>query len=199
MAGPRTPGQRAGLTRDTVLKTARDVLTERGLDGLTMRHLASRLGVAPNALYSYVANKTALVDDLLDDVLADVETPAPDSADPTGDLSVVMTSTFSVLLGHPDLVPLYLARQGARGPNAQRLGEVMLHLLAAAGLTGTAAHEARRVLIVFTIGFAALATPAPVEPEAAPPLTADDVSGNFRRGLQWLLAGILGGPAVSGS
>jgi AcrR family transcriptional regulator len=187
------------LTRDTVLKTARAVLAERGLDGLTMRHLAARLGVAPNALYSHVTNKTALIDDLLDDVLADVETPAVGTLDAEAGLALVMTSAFNVLVNHPDLVPLYLARQGARGPNAQRLGDVMFDLLAAASVTGTSAHEARRVLIVFTIGFAALATPAPIEPEAPRPLTTDDVSGNFTSGLRWLLAGILGATEASGS
>lgn len=182
-----------------MLKTARAVLAERGLDGLTMRHLAARLGVAPNTLYSHVTNKTALIDTLLDDVLADVETPAAGRSGAEAGLVLVMTSTFNVLVDHPDLVPLYLARQGARGPHAQRLGDVMFELLAAAGVTGTSAHEARRVLIVFTIGFAALATPAPVEPDASRPLSTDDVYGNFIRGLRWLLAGILDDRTVSES
>ena len=43
------------------------------------------------------------------------------------------SAVHAVLLAHPDLVALYLGRQGARGPNAVRLGEVMLALLARAG------------------------------------------------------------------
>lgn len=49
---------------------------------------------------------------------------------------------YTVLTAHPNLVPLYLAHQGARGPNAVRLGEVMDALLARAEVTGTAAAEA---------------------------------------------------------
>jgi len=188
---PRTPGQRAGLTREAVLAAGQVLLSERGLDGLTMRGLASRLGVAPNALYSYVASKTALIDDLLDAVLALVESPGKGEVEPAAGLELVMVSTYRVLLAHPDLVPLYLARQGARGENAERLGEVMLALLARAGVTGELALEARRVLIVYTMGFAALATPQPVEPGVVAPVPGEEIDGNFTRGLRWLLAGVL--------
>jgi TetR/AcrR family tetracycline transcriptional repressor len=187
----RTAGQRAGLTRAAVLAAAHRLLADRGLEALTMRALAERLGVAPNALYCHVASKTALIDDMLDDVLAEVEAPAPDSADPSTGLHQLMASTYDVLLAHPDLVPLYLARQGARGPNARRLGDIMLALLAGAGVSGPSAREALRVLIVYTIGFAAFATRPPVEPGADRPLTTDEMFDNFTTGLGWLLAGIM--------
>ncbi|WP_129668913.1 TetR/AcrR family transcriptional regulator [Phytoactinopolyspora endophytica] len=192
MGEARTPGQRAGLTRESVLQAAHKLLIERGLDGLSMRGLATRLGVAPNAIYSHVANKTALVDELLDEVLAAVVVPDPDTTEANAGLVRIMTSSYTVLLDHPDLVPLYLARQGARGPHAQRLGDVMFALLAQAGVTGPAAHEARRVLIVYTIGFAALSTSAGPEPSEDRPLGSAELSGNFASGLQWLLTGILG-------
>ena len=195
MGGSRTPGQRAGLTREAVLAGAYKLLVERGLDGLTMRGLAGRLGVAPNALYSHVASKTALIDDLLDEVLAEVHAPDPDAPDGAPSaydgLAKIMASTYQVLLDHPDLVPLYLARQGARGANARRLGQVMFAYLARAGVTGRQAHEARRVLIVYTIGFAALAASPPVERSSDRPLPAHELFGNFESGLRWLLAGML--------
>lgn len=193
MSGTRTPGQRAGLTREAVLAAARDVLAKYGLDGLTMRAIARHLGVAPNAIYSHVPSKTALVDDLLDDVLGAVDTPA-DRRDPTAGLHRIMASTYAVLVDHPDLVPLYLAHQGSRGPNARRLGEIMLDLLGVAGRTGRSAQEAVRVLIVYTIGFAALATGATIAPDAERPLSAGEIADNFATGLDWLLAGITGPP-----
>jgi TetR/AcrR family transcriptional regulator, tetracycline repressor protein len=175
-----------------VLKTAEQLLAERGLAGLTMRGLASRLGVAPNALYSHVSSKTALIDDLLDEVLGLVDTPDPEVEPGTG-LESIMRSSFSALLEHPDLVPSFLARQGARGPNAHRLGEVMFAFLARAGITGTRAEEARRVLIVYTIGFAALATSSALEQDAAGPVPEDELTRNFASGLTWLLTGIISG------
>jgi len=166
-------------------------LAEQGVDALTMRGVAQRLDVAPNALYSHVANKTALLDDVLDDVLADVQAPAPNIDDPTAGLHQLMTSAYHVLLTHPGLVPLYLARQGARGPNAQRLGDATTTLLVRAGVRGQAAGEALRVLIVYTIGFAAFATRPPTEASDDRPLTTEQLLGNFTNGLRWLLEGIL--------
>jgi AcrR family transcriptional regulator len=186
----RTPGQRAGLSRAQVLDATHRLLAEHGLDGLTMRTLAERLEVAPNALYSHVTSKTALIDAVLDDVLAEVEAPAPGVGDPSAGLHDLMISTYQVLLVHRDLVPAYLARQGARGPNAQRLGEIMLELLDRAGVSGARAPEAMRVLIVYTIGFAAFATRPPIDAGASGPVPGEELTGNFVCGLRWLLAGI---------
>ena len=174
-----------------MLAAARELLAEHGPAGLTMRALAGRLGVSPNALYSHVASKTALVDDVLDDLLAEVRAPDPEAAEPAAGLHELMASTHAVLLAHPDLVGLYLARQGARGPNARRLGDVMLALLARAGLTGPPAREALRVLIVYTIGFAAFTAQPPLETADDAGARADELAENFDSGLRWLLAGIV--------
>jgi AcrR family transcriptional regulator len=156
-----------------------------------MRALAQRLSVAPNALYSHVASKTVLIDELLDDTLSQVEPPV-EQGDPEAGLRAVMASTYDVLLAHPDLMPLYLARQGSRGPHAQALGKVMITLLATAGIEGPPAREALRVLIVHTIGFAAFATQPAFDGDADRPLSPRELRDSFTRSLDWLLAGILG-------
>jgi len=196
----RSPGHRAGLTSDAVLAAASDLVNARGLDGLTMRALADSLGVAPNALYSHVASKTALIDALLDATLADVDVPRPGIADPMDGLQQLMTSSYDVLMGHADLMPFYLARQGSRGPQAQRLGEIVTALLARVDVHGAAASEALRVLIVYTIGFAAFASHPPLrdgddDNPNGKTLTTAELRRNYTNGLHWLLAGIVGGPA----
>ena len=190
MLPSRLPGQRAGLTRDRVLAAARDVLAERGLEALTMRVLAERLDVSPNALYSHVESKTALVDDLLDEVLAAVEAPSDDAPDPIAGVHALMASTYRVLLTHADLVPLYLARQGARGPNAHHLGDVMLALLRRAGTTEPRAREALHVLIVYTIGSAAFTTRSPLATGETSTPASEDHAAHFDRGLRWILTGL---------
>jgi TetR/AcrR family tetracycline transcriptional repressor len=190
VAPQRSPGQRAGLNHAQVLAAARDLLVERGLAALTMRGLAQRLAVSPNALYSHVENKTSLIDEVLDDVLAQVCAPDTDAATPADGLQALMASAHDVLLAHPDLVPLYLARQGARGPNAQHLGDIVLNLLARADVTGPRAREALRVLIVYTIGFAAFSTRADESSRTEPDPSSHELAENFDSGLRWLLAGI---------
>ena len=103
-----------------MLDAAHEVLAAQGPTALTMRAVARRLQVAPNALYSHVDSKTALLDDLLDDLLADVTAPDPAAPDPSAAVTQMMESTYDVLTAHPELVPLFLSRQGARGPNAVR-------------------------------------------------------------------------------
>jgi len=186
----RSRGHRAGLTRDAVLGAARELLAEHGLAGVTMRTLATRLDVAPNAIYSHVASKDALVDALLDDALADVPVPPVEIDDPIDAVRGIMDSTYHVLLEHPDLVPLYLSRQGARGENAQDLGRLVTSLLREAGIPEPAASEALRVLIVYTIGFAAFTSGLPPGPGTADRPGAAESHATFARGLGWLLAGV---------
>jgi len=180
----RGPGTRAGLTRAAVLDAARVLLAEEGLAALTMRALARRLDVAPNALYSHVAGKTELIDALLDDHLAAVHDPTADAAEPVAAVAALMTSTFDALVTAPDLVPLYLDRRGARGANAVRLGVTMDALLTRAGVAADAIPTARGNLIVHAIGSAAFAT-------ADGPPGSRTARDSFVAGLGWLLAGIV--------
>ncbi len=171
-----------------MLAAARDLITAEGAGALSMRALARRLDVAPNALYSHVATRTDLVDQLLDDLLAGVRIPPP-GGDPAAGIETIMTRSYQTLTAHPALVPLYLQRQGARGPNAVALGEVLDALLAEAGVVAVA--DARRALIVHAIGFAAFAGAGDVMPAGA---TAD----SFTRSLRWLLAGMTKAPTPPG-
>lgn len=50
------------LQRDAVIRTALDLLDEVGIDGLSTRRLAERLGVQSPALYWHFRNKRALLD-----------------------------------------------------------------------------------------------------------------------------------------
>jgi len=190
MARPRGPGERAGLDTDQVLAAARDVLRDSGVSGLSLRAVARRLGVAPNAIYSHVGSRDELLDAVLDDVLAEVRLPFAGEVarDPLGAVRAIMLASYDVLLRHPGLMPSYLDRQGSRGVQAQQLGVVTLEALGRAGLTEPAAREAMRVLIVNTIGFAAFSA----RPTGSPPgvMSAVELRANFLRGLDWLLDGI---------
>ena len=53
-----------GLTRAQIVAAAFEVLDEHGLDGLTMRRVAARLGVQAAALYWHVSDKADLLDEM---------------------------------------------------------------------------------------------------------------------------------------
>ena len=62
--------RRPQLTRERVVEEALAVIAHDGANALTMRSLATRLGVVPGALYNHVRNKQQLQDLVLDNVLA---------------------------------------------------------------------------------------------------------------------------------
>jgi AcrR family transcriptional regulator len=59
-------GSRPPLSRDGIVAEARSIIVEEGLDAVSLRHLAERLGVTASALYAHVHDK----DDLLRSVTA---------------------------------------------------------------------------------------------------------------------------------
>jgi AcrR family transcriptional regulator len=177
-----------------------------------MRSLAERLGVAANALYSHFPDKATLLDGLLDHLLGDIATPPTRSSDWRGRLAAILRSTRGLLMIHPDLIPLFLARPG-RGENAMRLGNEMLEALATAGIEGKMASQALRILLIYTLGFAAHEAPRRMDPEGEQRIRqsqqafarAEDLprmhqlSGElaqhaddqtFEMGLRWLLTSI---------
>jgi AcrR family transcriptional regulator len=58
---------RAPLQREAIIETARALVTEEGLDQLSLRRLATRLGVTAPALYAYVNGKQDLLRALAED------------------------------------------------------------------------------------------------------------------------------------
>lgn len=195
----RRPGERAGLTTEAVLATARRLIHEHGPDGLSMRRIAAELGVLPNTLYSHVADKQALLDALVDQLLGEVRVPPGRGwrARAIG----LLQATRATLLSEPTLAMLYVQRAG-RGPNAIRLAQQGLQISADAGIPPEAAAEAFRVMIAFTVGFVAFelgrssagrsAAPLPplppelnLEGPAQPPGDAE-----FNLGLEWLMDGV---------
>src|ERR1700736_2985362 len=53
-------GRPARVTREEVLKAARDAFAARGYDGTTLAAIAARLGVSPAALLRHAPSKAAL-------------------------------------------------------------------------------------------------------------------------------------------
>jgi TetR/AcrR family tetracycline transcriptional repressor len=190
MTSPRIPGERAGLTLPAIVAAARDSLAEQGVGGLSMRSVARRLGVAPNALYSHLEGKSALVDAVLDDLIGEIPLPPLELA-PREGVAAIMRESYDALVRHPDLVALSLARQGSGGANAWRLGDRVLELFAEAGVPDAAGRDGLRVLLVHMMGCAAFATQYDRGLGGTPPHAVESVRADYVRGLDWLLDGIL--------
>jgi len=101
------------LRRGDVLDGAMAILDEYGLGDLTMRKLATSLGVQPGALYWHFPNKQTLLGAMADRILEDVD--APPAADTWDDALTELAHRFrGALLAHRDGAELVAATYASR-------------------------------------------------------------------------------------
>lgn len=68
--------QREPLSRDRVLRTAMDLADREGIEALSMRRLATELGVEAMSLYYYVKSKNDILNGIVELALDEVEPPS---------------------------------------------------------------------------------------------------------------------------
>jgi AcrR family transcriptional regulator len=145
--------RRPKLTRQRVVAEALAVIAQDGAQALTMRNLATRLGVVPGALYHHVGNKQQLHDLVLDGVLAEVDVHLDPSQPWTEQLKVLAHRLRQVLERHPGIAGILKTRDPL-GPHSLALAEAFLSPLQTAGFGHREAGLAFFLLVDYTIGFA---------------------------------------------
>jgi TetR/AcrR family tetracycline transcriptional repressor len=145
--------RRPRLTRERVVAEALAVIAHDGVQALTMRSLAARLGVVPGALYHHVGNKQQLHDLVLDGVLAEVDFDLDPSLPWTEQLKVLAHRLRQVLERHPGIAGILKTRDPL-GPHSLALAEAFLAPLQAAGFGDREAGLAFSLLVDYTVGFA---------------------------------------------
>jgi TetR/AcrR family transcriptional regulator, tetracycline repressor protein len=159
MAGTTTRTRpRGSLTREEIIKEALALLEEHGPGALSMRRLADRLGVAPNALYTHVRGRADLIDGLVDQVYAGLELHPDPGGDWTRQLATLSQAVRQHLLAHPAVVP-YALQQPGLGPHSLRLGEAIYDILRPAGFSDQAVVGTVYALVTYILGFVALEIP----------------------------------------
>ncbi|MCB7135026.1 TetR/AcrR family transcriptional regulator [Cellulosimicrobium marinum] len=97
---PATRGRKARLTLDEVVDAGIAVAQEGGLDALSMRRVATELGVGAMSLYTYVPGRTELVDLMIDRAYAELDLPEP-GAPWRAALTQYAHETWNLYLRHP--------------------------------------------------------------------------------------------------
>jgi AcrR family transcriptional regulator len=160
-------GTQAGLSRDRVLRAAVAIADERGIAALTMRSLAESLGVEAMSLYHHVANKEAVLDGLVDVVMAEIEDAVADLDAPEDDWKAAMRrrvlTAREVLLRHPWAPSVFETRTGTSRAVA-RYFDGVLALMRRGGFSYELGHRALHALGSRALGFSQeLFTPDSVE------------------------------------
>ena len=168
----RRPWPRRALTEDEILDAALDLLDEGGPTAASVRGIAARVGVAPNAVYTYFPDKAAVVEAIVERLLGEVDHDVfADRSQPwLRRVEAVALELRQRLTAHPGAVPLMLGGP-MNGPRALALNERLLELLADIGLDPIDAARAAHLLFVYVFGSIALEVadlhrPGPLPPES---------------------------------
>jgi len=160
--------RRSPLTPEAVIAGAVELADEIGVDPLTIRKLATHLGVKPMAIYHHVANKDEILDGMVDAVFAEIELP-PDGIDWRTGMRIRAHSARAVFARHPWAVALMDSRTNP-GPATLAHHDAVLRCLRS-GLSLEMAAHAFAVIDAFLFGFAIQEAALPPE-EAMPEIAA---------------------------
>ena len=142
---------RTPLTRDRILDAALALADEGGVEALSMRKLADRLGFEAMSLYRHVANKDDLLGGMLDRVIAEWET------EPDGEwhaaIRAIAVSLHDSLRRHPWAAPLLLSVTHGARPGRMGYMNALLRHLREAGFDADTTYHAYHALDGHIFGF----------------------------------------------
>jgi len=150
--------ERARLSRERVLQAAVDLADEAGMEALTMRGLADRLGVEAMSLYYHVANKEAMLDGVVDLIVTQISEAADEAGPPSGkgDWKTTMRNRIlaarEVLLRHK-WAPAVMETRTSVGPATLRYYDDLLQVFRKGGFSYDLAHHAMHALGSRALGF----------------------------------------------
>jgi AcrR family transcriptional regulator len=133
-----------------VLTEARDLVDEGGLEALSMRALANRLGVSTMALYNHVSDKQDLIKGIAEAVVQELDIPAGEG-DWRERLRACFRALRKVCLANPRSIPL-VEMSEVLHPAVFRPMEATLAALQEAGIDLKDAMRAYFLLTNFTMG-----------------------------------------------
>ena len=125
-------GTRAGLEPERLVDAALELLQESGLDALSTRRLAERLGVKSPALYWHVRNKDELLGLVADAICARMVLPSPHLSFRKR-LEMIASEYRRVLIAQRD-APRLFAEQAPTGPHRMKLYDAAVGAFVDAGL-----------------------------------------------------------------
>jgi AcrR family transcriptional regulator len=163
----RRRGPQPRHTRQEVVRAAVAIADAEGLDAVTIRAVAGRLGTGVMSLYSYVPDKQTLVYDMVEEVSGELDLPAP-SGDWRADMHLLARLQRAALHRHPWLIDATSHLQPL-GPAIVAALEFALGALEPTGLAAGARLETFALVNGFVAGLvrAELASQAAAVPDPA--------------------------------
>lgn len=164
-------GRRVRLNRERVLAAAVALADRIGIDALSMRRLATELGVVPMALYKHVASKEELLDGMVEVIVEEIDPPIGDAEWKTTVRERVLCAR-RVLLRHP-WARSVLETRTVSTPTVLAYQESFIGMFLAGGFTVDLTHHVMHAIGSRMWGFTqelfdgSVAPPLPPEAMAA--------------------------------
>lgn len=145
-------GRPARVSRAEVVAAAVGLADEQGLDKVSMRAVAKRLGVGTMTLYSHVPGRVELVDAMIDRAYADVELPEP-GLDWRSALAAHARGYWGLLRAHTWLLDINPWRLPL-GPHTMAADEAGYRCLIDTGLSADQVVETVSIVLNTALGVA---------------------------------------------
>ncbi|HEU4675539.1 MAG TPA: TetR/AcrR family transcriptional regulator [Motilibacteraceae bacterium] len=136
------------LSRRSILEAALALIRERGVDAVSLRHVAERVETGPASLYAYFSSRDALLEQVLDAAYSQVELVAADAGGWREALAGTIGNTIDTLVAYPGLGAVALGTIPTL-PGALRLAEHELALMETGGISGDRAALAVDLIAQF--------------------------------------------------
>jgi AcrR family transcriptional regulator len=120
------------LSRRGIAEAALALVDEEGIQALTTRRLAQRLGVEGPSLYNHISSRDDLIDEITALIVEDIDVAALDAPDWRTGLVELAHSYRRAFARHPNIVNVVLQRP-ARTQNAFEGYDRLLRLLVESG------------------------------------------------------------------
>ncbi len=171
---PVKPSRSRELSPGLIARQALALADERGLEKLTVRSLASALGIGTMTFYGYFRSKEEILDAMADEALGSLALPAgAEDEAPRQAIENVAQAFRSLMTEHPSIAQI-LSSRVTDSPQARRGAmEVVIDRLVRSGIPGPLAVKSYGFLMVHALGFASYQSPRPwgrggsEEPEAS--------------------------------
>jgi len=147
--------KRIPLDRKRIISEARDLVCCEGLEALSMRRLAERLGCGAMSLYRHIEDRQALVIALLDDVAGGID--VPQQSDPHTEIESILLVIHDEFCREPWILRA-LIFEGLESLDILPLVDRIFAALFALGLTAREASLIYLALIQHAYGAALQAT-----------------------------------------
>ena len=144
--------QYRALTRDKIGLSAMAIADSAGLDALSMRRVAAKLGCGTMSLYRHLRNKDELLDVMIDAAVGEARVSVSPSGDWRADLRGSAHSHRAAMLRHPWVMRI-MGRRPAIGPKALAATEARLAALDGLGLSIDEMLRTIGVVNAFVVGY----------------------------------------------